>query len=74
MKRLSESIARFIEHRPWWLIIVAIVLAVAAVPGITMLETETGFDALVSSDAKISQDNSRYVEQFGGEPITILLN
>jgi hydrophobe/amphiphile efflux-3 (HAE3) family protein len=47
---------------------------VAAVPGITMLETETGFDALVSPGAKISQDNSRYEEQFGGEPITILLN
>jgi len=74
MKRLSEAIARFIERRPWWLVIVAIVLAAAAVPGITMLETETGFDALVSSNAKISQDNSRYEEQFGGEPITILLN
>ena len=74
MKRLSEAIARFIERRPWWLVIVAILLAAAAVPGITMLETETGFDALVSPNAKISQDNSRYEEQFGGEPITILLN
>ena len=74
MKRLSGAIARFIESRPWWLVVVAIVLAAAAVPGITMLETETGFDALVSSKAKISQDNSRYEEQFGGEPITILLN
>jgi len=74
VKRLSESIARFIERRPWWLVIAAVVLAATAVPGITMLETETGFDALVSSGAKISQDNSRYEEQFGGEPITILLN
>jgi len=38
-----------------------------------MLKTETGFNALVSSDSEISQDNSRYKEQFGGEPITILL-
>ncbi len=73
MKRLSESIARFIERRPWWLVIFAIVLIVAAAPGITMLKTETGFNALVSSDSEISQDNSRYEEQFGGEPITILL-
>ena len=73
MKRLSESIARFVERRPWWLIIVAIVLTAATVPGITMLKTETGFNALVSSDSEISQDNSRYKEQFGGEPITILL-
>ena len=73
MKRLSEALARFIERRPWWLVIVAIVLAAATVPGITMLKTETGFNALVSSDSEISQDNSRYEEQFGGEPITILL-
>ena len=73
MKRLSEALARFVEHRPWWLIIVAIVLTAAAVPGITMLKTETGFNALVSSDSEISLGNSRYEEQFGGEPITILL-
>ena len=73
MKRLSEALARFVERRPWWLIIVAIVLTAAAVPGITMLKTETGFNALVSSDSEISLGNSRYEEQFGGEPITILL-
>ena len=74
MKRLSEALARFVERRPWWLIIVAIVLTAATVPGITMLKTETGFNALVSSDSKISLDNSRYEEQFGREPITILLD
>jgi FtsZ-binding cell division protein ZapB len=73
VKRLSESIARFIERRPWWFVIFAIVLIVAAAPGITMLKTETGFNALVSPDSEISQGNSRYEEQFGGEPITILL-
>ena len=73
MKRLSQALARFIERRPWWFIIIAVLLSVAAVPGVTMLETETGFEALVSSDAKISQDNSRYEAQFGGDPITILL-
>jgi len=44
------------------------------VPGVTMLETETGFAALVSPDSKIARDNSRYQEQFGGEPITVLLS
>jgi len=73
VKRLSQALARFIERRPWWFIIIAVLLSVAAVPGVTMLETETGFEALVSSDAKISQDNSRYEAQFGGDPITILL-
>jgi len=74
VKRLSEALARFIERRPWWLVIVATVLAAAAVPGITMLKMETGFSALVSSGSEISLDNSRYEEQFGGEPITILLD
>ena len=74
MIRLCVALARFVERRPWWLIIVAIVLTAATVPGITMLKTETGFNALVSSDSKISLDNSRYEEQFGREPITILLD
>ena len=73
MKRLSKALARFIERRSWWFIVIAILLSVAAVPGVTMLETETGFAAFVSPDAKISQDNSRYEAQFGGDPITILL-
>ena len=73
MQGLSKALARFIERRPWWFIIVAIVLTAAAVPGITMLKTETGFNALVSPDSEISQGNSRYEEQFGREPITILL-
>jgi len=38
-----------------------------------MLKTETGFNSLVSPDSKIALDNSHYEEQFGGEPITILL-
>jgi hydrophobe/amphiphile efflux-3 (HAE3) family protein len=38
-----------------------------------MLKTNTGFESLVSPDAKIYRDNVRYEEQFGGEEITILL-
>lgn len=73
MKRLPEALARFIERRPWWLVVAAVVLAAAAVPGITMLKTETGFNTLVSPGSSLSQDNSRYQEQFGAEPITVLL-
>ena len=73
MKRLSQALARFIQRRPWLFIIIAIILSAGAIPGVFMLETETGFEAFVSSDSKIAQDNSRYEAQFGGEPITILL-
>ncbi len=73
MTKISQALARFIERRPWLFIIIAVLLSAAAVPGITMLETETGFDALVSPEAKISKDDTRYQEQFGGESITLLL-
>jgi hydrophobe/amphiphile efflux-3 (HAE3) family protein len=73
VKRISEALARFIERRPWWFIIIAVLLSAAAVPGITLLKTDTGFNALVSPDSKIAQDDARYQAQFGGEPITVLL-
>jgi len=71
--RVSEALARFIERHPVWFITLAIIISAAAVPGISLLETETGFSALVSSDADISMDNSRYESAFGGEPFTVLL-
>ena len=74
MKRISEALARFIERYPWLFIIIVILISAAAVPGITLLKTDTGFNAFVSPDAKISQDNTRYQAQFGGEQITILLS
>lgn len=73
MKRLSEALARFIGRWPWLILAVAILLSAAAIPGITLLKTETGFDSLVSPESAIAQDNTRYQEQFGGEQITILL-
>jgi hydrophobe/amphiphile efflux-3 (HAE3) family protein len=73
MKRISGALARFIQRHPWWFIIVFILLSAAAVPGVFMLETNTGFDAFVSREAKIFRDTVRYEEQFGGDAITVLL-
>lgn len=73
MRRISEALARFTERWPWLIIVIAVLISAAAVPGLTMLETETGFTALVDSDAKIALDNDRYEAQFGEEPVTILL-
>ena len=73
MKRISGLLGRFIQRHPWWFIIVFILLSAAAVPGIFMLETNTGFDSFVSPDAKIFRDTARYEEQFGGDAITVLL-
>jgi len=74
LKRIPEKLAIFIWRRAWWLGAVIVVLSAALAPGIAMMETESGFGALVSSDSKIFQDNARYEEQFGAEPITILLS
>ncbi|MDD5122616.1 MAG: hydrophobe/amphiphile efflux-3 (HAE3) family transporter [Dehalococcoidales bacterium] len=73
MEKIFEALARFIERHPRWFIAIALVITAAAVPGITMLETETGFSALVSDEAEISVNNTRYEAEFGGEPFTVLL-
>lgn len=74
LKRVPEKLAKFTRHRAWWLIAVIVILSAVLAPGIAMMETESGFGALVSSDSQIFKDNARYEEQFGAEPITILLN
>ncbi|MEJ2740157.1 MAG: MMPL family transporter [Dehalococcoidia bacterium] len=72
MRSISEKLARFIERHPLWYVIIAVIITAAAIPGLTMLKTETGFSALISKDADISINNARYQEQFGGESINVL--
>jgi len=74
VKRIPRILAKIIERRPWWFIVLTILLSVAAIPGITMLETESGFNTLVSPQSEVFQDNAHYEEQFGGAPIAVLLN
>ena len=73
-KRIHEKLAKFIWRRTWWLVAVIVVLSAALAPGIAMMKTDSGFGALVSSDSQLFQDNTHYEEQFGAEPITILLS
>ncbi len=73
MRKISEKLARFIVHHPLLLVIITTIITIAAVPGLTMLKTETGFSALVSPDADISVNNARFQEQFGGESINVLM-
>lgn len=72
MSKISDKFARFIERHPFWFIVIAVIITAAAVPGLTLLETETGFSALVSEDAEISVSNARYQDQFGGESINVM--
>ncbi|MFC1998225.1 RND family transporter [Chloroflexota bacterium] len=73
MRGLAQKLAKFIEKRPWWFVIAAVILSAAAIPGVLMLKTEGGMDTMVSPQAQIFIDNARYEEQFGGESITVLL-
>jgi len=74
LREIPERLARLVRRRSWWFIAVVLALSAAVVPGIMMLEAESGIDTLVSSGSQVFQDNAHYEEQFGGEPITVLLS
>jgi len=73
VRRVSEALARFIPGRSWWVIGIAVMLTGAAIPGISMLQTETGFNAMIPAGSELARDNARFEEQFGAEPITVIL-
>ncbi|MBT3364012.1 MAG: RND family transporter [Chloroflexi bacterium] len=73
MKSLAEKLAIIVEKKPWWFVIAAVVLSVTAIPGAVMMSPESGMDMMVSPEAQIFIDNTKYEEQFGGESITVLL-
>jgi hydrophobe/amphiphile efflux-3 (HAE3) family protein len=73
MSKFPRKVAIFVERRPLWLILAAVILTIIFAPGITLLQTSTGFDTLVSPDAPVFHNTSIYEEQFGGEPIAVLL-
>ncbi len=73
MKKRLQKLIESIEYRPWWFIVVAVLLTVVAVPGILRLETATGMETLVSSDAQVFQDTRRHNAEFGSEPVVVFL-
>ena len=73
MKRISNAIGRFIRRWPWLIIIAIVAISAAAVPGVTRLETDTGFNAFISPDDPIAQANYRYQAEFGGESTVVLI-
>jgi hydrophobe/amphiphile efflux-3 (HAE3) family protein len=72
LKRIPEIVARFVQGRPWLFIGIIIAISIAAVPGITMLKTDSGYESMVSSDSSVFRDSERFEEQFGGDSITVL--
>jgi len=73
VKKFSNLIGRFIRRWPWLIIIAVVVISAVAVPGVTRLEQDTGFNAFISPDEPIAQANFRYQSEFGGESIVVLI-
>ncbi|MCX6012271.1 MAG: hydrophobe/amphiphile efflux-3 (HAE3) family transporter [Chloroflexi bacterium] len=69
----SEAIAKFVENKWLLVIIAAIVLTAAAIPGITTLKAEGGLSQMVSPTSDIYRATERYKENFGSDSITIML-
>lgn len=73
MVKISAALGRFIKRWPWALVVLVILISAAVAPGVTMLETNTGFSAFLSPDDQIARDDARYQAEFGGESIAVLL-
>jgi hydrophobe/amphiphile efflux-3 (HAE3) family protein len=47
---------------------------VAAVPGVILLKTDSSLKPMVSPDSTVNLETQRYQEQFGRDPITVILS
>lgn len=73
MKRLSRFVGQFVQRHPRWLIAAAFCFTVVAVFGITRVYTETGLQTFISPNSPAFQNNLRYEEQFGSEPVIVFM-
>ena len=64
--------AELIRRWHLWLLAGAVVATVTFAFGITRLEFKTSQDTFVPSGSQVFQDNVRYEQQFGGEPVLVL--
>ena len=69
MRRVWLLLADVIQKRYFWILAVALVATVVFAFGIPRIEFNTGQDTMVSSGSQVYQDNLRYQEQFGGDPV-----
>jgi uncharacterized protein len=74
LKKFIESLTAVVERIPRWVILAAIVLSLAAIPGTLMLKTDSTINTLVPPDSAVARDTARYQAAFGAEPITVILS
>ena len=73
MQRAAHKVAVFLQRHSILFIVLVVVLIAGAVPGVSRIGINTGFDTFISSRSQAFQDYTKYKQEFGGEPIIILL-
>lgn len=73
LARIPGKLAVFIERRPVWIIIAAVLITIALAPGNLFLELETGFDTMLPPHYDIFDDTDEYTDEFGAETVIVLI-
>ena len=74
MNRLLNNLSKLVERRPKWIILVLIILTLAVIPGTLLLKTDSSLGPLTSPKSTVNLDTQRFQVEFGGNPITVILN
>jgi hydrophobe/amphiphile efflux-3 (HAE3) family protein len=64
--------AAFLRRHPVALLVATLAACAGLAFGIPRLKFETGQDTLLDPSSKIARDNTRYQQQFGGDPMLVL--
>ncbi|NQT71736.1 MAG: RND family transporter [Chloroflexi bacterium] len=73
IERIPGKLAIFVERRPVWIIVVAVLISLALAPGNLRLEPETGFDTMLPPHYDIFDDTEDYMDKFGAETVIVLI-
>ncbi|MCZ7529704.1 MAG: MMPL family transporter [Acidimicrobiia bacterium] len=74
MRQFWNGLAGVVTKHYKAVLTLAAVVTVIMAFGITKLEFETSQDALIGADNPVAQDNERFQENFGGEPMLVLFS
>jgi len=72
LRRVWLLLTDVIQRRYFWILAVALVATPVFALGIPRIQFKTGQDTIVSSSSQVYQNNLRYQEQFGGDPMLVL--
>lgn len=73
IEKIPGKLAMFVERRPVWIIIAAVLITIALAPGNLLLELETGFDTMLRPGSIIFDDTKDYMDEFGAETVIVLI-